>query len=201
MPHETKETNWVVITGAPCSGKTSVIRTFEDMGYPVVHEAARALIDEGLATGMSVSQIKSDILAFESRILERKIAAEQRLPEQQTVFLDRAIPDSIAYYRLENLPPDIPLIESRRFQYRRVFLFERFGFKTDEVRSEDDQAAARIESLIETAYTALGYKIVHVPVMPVPARQAFVLETLGEVKNPGPEDKEFDCSLKGRKPK
>ncbi|MBW2239191.1 MAG: AAA family ATPase [Deltaproteobacteria bacterium] len=34
-----QQTNWHVITGAPCSGKTSVICELERRGHPVVHEA------------------------------------------------------------------------------------------------------------------------------------------------------------------
>ena len=185
MPHETKDTNWVVITGAPCSGKTSVIRALENMGYPVVHEAARALIDTGLAQGKSLTEIKADILGFESMILQRKIEAERRLPIDKTVFLDRAIPDSIAYYRFEHLSDGVPLEESRRFRYRNVFLFERLRFETDDVRSEDEPSAARIESLIETAYANLGYDLIRVPVMPVPKRTALVLITIGETNDMG----------------
>ena len=45
------ETNWYVITGAPSSGKSSVIRELENLGYRVVHEVARAYIEEELKKG------------------------------------------------------------------------------------------------------------------------------------------------------
>jgi predicted ATPase len=60
-------------------------------------------------------------------------------------------------------------------RYSRVFLFEPIEFTKDPVRSEDTQAAARIERLIEEAYGELGYTVVRVPVMPIPARTDFVL--------------------------
>jgi len=90
-----KQTNWHVITGAPCSGKTTVIRELEQLGYPVVHEVARAYIDERLKTGETIDRIKADILSFERHILYKKIAIEQSLFKEETVFLDRAVPDSI----------------------------------------------------------------------------------------------------------
>ena len=36
-----QQTNWHVITGAPCSGKTGVIRELGQLGHLVVHEVAR----------------------------------------------------------------------------------------------------------------------------------------------------------------
>jgi predicted ATPase len=32
------ETNWYVVTGAPSSGKTTLVRELEKLGYRVVHE-------------------------------------------------------------------------------------------------------------------------------------------------------------------
>ncbi|MBW1726234.1 MAG: AAA family ATPase [Deltaproteobacteria bacterium] len=54
-----QRTNWYVTTGAPCSGKTAVISALEQLGYPVVHEVARAYIDEELKKGKSIAKIKS----------------------------------------------------------------------------------------------------------------------------------------------
>jgi predicted ATPase len=89
--------------------------------------------------------------------------------------LDRALPDSIAYYLLEGLDPTEPQRHSRRVRYSWVFLFEKLEFTKDSVRSEDAETAARIERLIEEAYSELGYPIVPVPLMPIPARADFVL--------------------------
>lgn len=94
-----QRTHWIVVTGAPCSGKTSVIRTLENNGYEVVHETARALIDHALAQGLTLEAVKADELTFERQVLSAKIAAESSLNKNRPIFLDRAIPDSIAYFR------------------------------------------------------------------------------------------------------
>ena len=120
-----QQTNWHVITGAPCSGKTAVIRKLEKLGYPVVHEVARAYIDERLRNGESIARIKADILSFERHILYKKIAIEQSLLKEETVFLDRAVPDSIGYYILEGLYPDEPIKKSKQTRYKKIFFFER----------------------------------------------------------------------------
>jgi len=168
-------TEWCVITGAPCSGKTAVVDELARRGFRVVPEAARAHIDAELKKGRRLDEIKSDPARFEGRIFRAKLAIEGRLPARERLFLDRALPDSIAYYRLEGLDPAEPRRHSRRLRYRRVFLFERIEFMKDSVRTEDAETAAHIEQLIEAAYTDLGYAVVRVPVIAVAERADFVL--------------------------
>lgn len=168
-------TQWCVITGAPCSGKTAVVDELAQRGWQVVAEAARAHIDTEMKKGRGLDEIKSDPARFEGHIFRTKLAIEARLPVQERLFLDRALPDSIAYYRLEGLDPTEPRRQSRRVRYRRVFLFERIEFMKDPVRTEDAETAAHIERLIEEAYTDLDYTVVRVPVMPVAERADFVL--------------------------
>jgi predicted ATPase len=169
-------TRWNVITGAPCSGKTSVIIELAQRGYRVVPEAARAHIDAELKKGRRLSEIKADPSRFEGHIFRTKLRIEARLPAGVALFLDRALPDSIAYYILEGLDPSEPRRHSLRVRYQQVFLFERLEFMKDPVRSENARTADRIERLIETAYGGLGYAITRVPVMPVPDRAEFILD-------------------------
>lgn len=174
--HFMQQTNWYVITGAPCSGKTAVIRELEQLGYPVMHEVARAYIDERLQNGETIDRIKADILSFEHHILYKKIAIEQSLLKEDTVFLDRAVPDSIGYYILEGLDPDDPIQKSRLWRYKKIFFFDRIPFEKDPVRSEDDKIASRLDGLLKESYRMLDYEIIFVPLMSVNERVSFVLK-------------------------
>lgn len=176
--HFMQQTHWHVITGAPCSGKTAVICELERRGYPVVHEAARAYIHEELQKGNTMAQIKADISAFERHILYQKIEIERSLSKDATVFLDRAIPDSIGYYLLEGLNPDDPIQKSGRWRYKNIFFFERITFEIDTVRSEDDEIAAALDGLLKKSYQMLGYEIISVPLMAVEDRVDFILKHL-----------------------
>ncbi len=171
-------TRWNVITGAPCSGKTSVINELARKGFRVVPEAARAYIHAEMMKGRRLGEIKSDPARFEGHIFRNKLRIEAALPAAEPLFLDRALPDSIAYYLLEGLDPSEPRRQSTRIRYQQVFLFERLDFVMDPVRSEDAQTADRIERLIESVYRSLGYTMVRVPVLPVPARIEFLLARL-----------------------
>ncbi len=170
--------NWHVITGAPCSGKTSVIREIGRRGYQVIHEVARAYIDRQLSRGRQINQIKADILQFERHILHEKLRIEASLKKAGPIFFDRGVPDSIAYYNLEGLDPAEPLRYSRRTGYSKIFFFERFDFLQDDVRSEDDEIAARLNNLLLDAYEKAGYNVIMVPVMAVKDRADLILEAI-----------------------
>ena len=174
----TRTTTWYVITGAPCSGKTAVIKQLEQRGYAVVHEVARAYIDAGLAQGKTLEQIKADEWGFERHILMAKVKLEAGLASDDVIFLDRAVPDSIAYYKLCGLDPAEPRQKSRTVRYRKIFLFERLTFLIDPVRSEDETTADRLGRLIEESYQSLGYKLIHVPPAGIAERTEFVLAHL-----------------------
>lgn len=173
--HDPALTCWHVVTGAPCSGKTAAIEALSRQGHRVVPESARAYIDRLLAQGRTLAQIKADPLNFERSILLEKVHLESALPRDQLIFMDRAIPDSVAYYRFEGLDPAEPLTHSRTVRYRSIFLLERFLFESDGVRSENEESAAHLEYLIADSYAALGYAIVRVPIMSIAQRTDFIL--------------------------
>lgn len=173
-----RATSWSVITGAPCSGKTAVIRMLAQQGYTVIHEVARAYIDAELAGGKTLSEIKADEWAFERHILMEKVRIESTLKTDEIIFFDRGIPDSVAYYRLNGLDAAEAFQRSAEVCYRNIFLFERLRFSKDKVRSEDEKTARQLNRLIEESYQSLGYDIIHVPVLSVKARTEFVLEHL-----------------------
>jgi predicted ATPase len=170
-----QQTKWRVITGPPCSGKTAVIQELEQLGYPVVHEVARAYIDQKLGNGETIAGIKADILSFERHILYKKIEIEQSLPKDKTIYLDRAVPDSIGYYIHEGLDPAEPIQRSKYWRYERIFFFERIPFEKDPVRSEDEKIALKLEGLLKESYQMLGYEVIVVPLMPVRQRVDFIL--------------------------
>ena len=99
---------------------------------------------------------------------------ESGLAENETIFFDRGVPDSIAYFKLAGLDPTEPVYFSKLVRYKKVFLLERLDFFKDRVRSEDEDTAVKLNLLIEESYRMLGYDIVHVPVLSVKGRTDFI---------------------------
>jgi predicted ATPase len=176
----TQFTRWVVITGAPSSGKTSVIEDLRARGYAVQAEVARELIEECLRRGLSVEEMRKDGgKRLQKDILRVKMARETALGPEACVFMDRGMPDSISYFRLAGLDVALAAQACRTFRYKAVFIFDRLPLVRDGVRSEDENMAQEIDGMLRGDYASLGYEPVAVPVMPVGARSDFILETLG----------------------
>jgi predicted ATPase len=176
------KTNWCVITGAPSSGKTSVIEELAHRGYAVQNEVARELIEQCLKEGRSLQQVRSDGDAardLQRRILELKLAREMALDINTLVFTDRGQPDSITYFRLAGLDTMEAEAAARLFQYRAVFIFDRLPIVKDNVRTEDEALARKIDQMIEEDYKKIGYVPVRVPVLPIKGRADFILKHLG----------------------
>src|SRR3989344_7422684 len=101
-----QKTNWYVVTGGPSSGKTTTVNLLKDRRYKTTIEHARHYIDTQKVTGRTVEEIRNNQLIFQRGILNMQIAQEQALSPNDVVFLDRAIPDALAYYRFLKFPVD-----------------------------------------------------------------------------------------------
>ena len=184
-------TNWCVITGAPSSGKTTLIIHLEKAGYEVVHEVARALIQSELARGLTLEQIRADKKTFENKILEAKVALEADLVKETLIFFDRGIPDSIAYFDIAGLDTGLAVEKSPSNHYRKVFLLDRLPFEKDRVRIEEQATADKLDQALEKSYRILGYEVTRIGVMSVEERLRTVLDILGE-GNHGKENRSHD---------
>ena len=171
-------THWYVFTGAPSSGKTTLLIEMAKRGYQVVPEVARAMIESGLKRGRTLHQIRGDKKAFERVILEKKVSIEKGMRRDEVVFFDRAIPDSIAYFKLAGLDPEEAISQSPRNHYRAVFLLDRLPFEKDPVRIEEPDSAKALEGLLEESYTMLGYDVIRLPVLSIKKRLEMVLGTV-----------------------
>lgn len=173
------KTNWVVITGAPSSGKTSVILELAKRGFDTQGEVARELIEARLQKGETLERIKGDDVGLQNDILNVKLSRHRALDPTHLVFLDRGICDSVTYFRLAGGPPEAAAAAAKLYTYRAVFIFDRLPLIKDGIRAEDDALARRIDEGIEADYRALGYDTIRVPVIPVPQRADLLLRALG----------------------
>jgi predicted ATPase len=172
------ETNWYVVTGAPSSGKTTLVRELEKRGYRVVHEVARDYIEMHMKQGRTLEQIRADKGSFENGILNAKIAIEAELPKNEVIILDRAIPDSIAYFDVAGLDTKVATEKSPRNRYKKIFLLDPLPYHVDHARIEDSQTAAKLDQGLEQSYKALGYDVIRVPAMPLQERIKFVVREM-----------------------
>lgn len=173
------ENNWYVITGGPSAGKTSTLALLAQQGYKVVPEAARSVIDEQLAAGRTLDEIRADEAAFQMAILKRKVADEQGLDPSEIIFCDRGVPDTLAYARHLGLAESPELLEQvAASRYKKVFLLEMLPYIKDYARAESAEEAQRIHAHLTVVYEQTSYPLVHVPVMLPEQRVEFILKNL-----------------------
>ena len=170
------DTNWYIITGGPSSGKSTLLTYLQSAGYVIIPEVARALIDEEIAKGKSLQEIRFDERAFQRRVFQRKIDLEEKLLSDQLTFLERGIPDSIAYYRLTGDEVEPVINASKKRKYKRVFLLEQVPFVKDYARTEDEGRANIISNFLHKAYQDVGYEVTTIPLLSVPERAEILLK-------------------------
>lgn len=172
-------TNWNVITGGPCTGKTTVVNILSERGYKTTIEHARHYIDTQKITGRTIEEIRENKREFQLGILNMQIEEEATLDVSEQVFLDRALPDAMAYYQFLGLEYDDRLIEQcNKYCYKRVFILARLPLTNDYARLEDEAEQIRIHNLIIKVYKSFPCPIVHVPVLPAEERVDYILRNL-----------------------
>lgn len=174
------QTNWHVITGAPCSGKTTLIDQFDKLGYFTVEEIGRQYITRELAKGRTLEELRSNESIFQRTLLDLRIRQEQELDPTRMTFLDRGLPDSLTFFRANGLNPNEILRDCQIFRYTSVFLLDRLPLQMNGVRAEDDSKLQFIDEWLLRDYEALGYEVKRVPVLPIAKRVSYVLDLLLE---------------------
>lgn len=172
-------TNWCVVTGGPSSGKTTTVNLLSDRGYKTTIEHARHYLDTQRADGKTVKEVREHQAQFQLGVLDMQIEQERSLSPTDLVFLDRAIPDALAYYRFLDLAPDEKLLDAMRaVSYKKIFILDNLPLVKDYARTEDAAAQKRIHELITEVYKSLPFPVLHVPVLSPVERVNYILENL-----------------------
>jgi predicted ATPase len=168
-----------VITGGPSSGKTTTVNILKSRGYKTTIEDAGHYIDLQRITGRKIEDIRRNKAVFQRTVVDLQVQQEGLLDPNELVFLDRAIPDSLAYYRFTGLEPTEKLLGAvAKCSYKKVFIMDLLPLDHDYARTEDDLDQMQINELITEVYEAMAAPVVRVPVLEAEARADFILANL-----------------------
>ncbi|MDB5265203.1 MAG: hypothetical protein JWN64_774 [Parcubacteria group bacterium] len=173
------ENHWQVITGGPCSGKTTLVNELASRGYQTVTESAREYIASELAKGVPMEVLRADQALLQSGIFDLKLIKEDAAPREGVVFLDRGLPDTRAYCRVHAVSESelmAKAIETAR--YENVFVLDSLPMLQDEIRTESEEEKKILHESTLNVYKELGFNIISVPVGTIEERVDFVLSRL-----------------------
>lgn len=173
-------TNWHVITGAPSCGKTTVINLLAERKYQTAPEGARLYMEREIARGRSLEEVHSNKIVTERGIAMAQLEVERGLQAKECIFLDRGIPDCLAWYRALGLNPNELLRECFHHRYASVFILDPLPLHQDGLRYKDTALQGFTDEWHVRDYRALGYSITRVSVMPPEGRIDFILSELTE---------------------
>jgi len=175
------ETNWHVLTGAACTGKTTLIDLLAKKGYQILPESARIFFEQEMAKGRNLENIRKDGGSLQRGIATLQLKFESECQASRITFLDRALPDSLTFYRVSGLNPNEILSKCFFYHYATVFVLERLPIHRNlTLGPEDNETSEFLNEWLFHDYSALGYSVIRVPVLSPPERLAFILERLSE---------------------
>jgi len=173
--------NIVVISGGPGFGKTSLVESVAAKGFPVGGEAAREIIAEQMKSGGDILPWKNR-RAFQQAVSQRRIDFWESIGEDDLAFVDRGIPDQLAFASFRGFEPS-PKLKSLALEYQYfpvVFICPPWKeiYVRDDVRTESFEEACRIHEIVCKTYGDLGYWLVDVPKCSMEERCDFILREL-----------------------
>ncbi len=181
--------NKVVITGAPGTGKTSIINGLEDKGYYCFHEIIRDMTSNAKKEGEAEAFVSNplvfveDALQFNKDLLSGRVQHYKNSLELDVPFsfFDRGVPDVLAYMDFFDQTYQEEFISAcEDHRYDSIFIVPPWQeiYISDNERLETFDEAEKIHEALVNTYTRFGYDPIIVPKNPVSDRIAFVLETL-----------------------
>lgn len=172
----------VVITGAPSSGKTTLINELNIKGHHCFEEISRAITLEAQKNGIDQLFLHQPLL-FSDMLLEGRTnqLIEAKKLKDEVVFLDRGIPDILAYMDYINASyPDSYIKSCQENRYHKVFLLPPWKeiYITDQARYESYEEAEKIHQFLLETYQKFNYEVIIIPPGTVQKRVSFIFNHL-----------------------
>ena len=169
-------TKRILISGAPGTGKTSIINELSNNGYPCHREISREIISNQIAIQGKITPWQ-DLEAFSQIVLKKRMTQFDEATEE-IEFYDRGIIDVIAYMRKEDLiinPEWIRLAKEYRY-FNKVFMAPPWKeiYQNDDERMEDFNTSIEVHKFMVNTYESFGYEIVLIPKANISKRINFI---------------------------
>jgi predicted ATPase len=172
----------IVITGGPGTGKTSIINALKKREYICFDEISRQVTLKAREEGIEQLFLTQPLLFSELLLKgrEKQFKAADTV-DAELVFLDRGLPDVLAYmdYIGDNYPETF-VKSCQNNLYDLVFILEPWQeiFVSDTERYENFDQAVNIHHHLLNTYERFDYKLWDVPFESVDKRADFILNVV-----------------------
>lgn len=173
-----KNSKAYIITGAPGTGKSTLIDALKNTGHMCFDEIARMIIAQELTKGTDHLPWLN-IRAFSKLVLAEMLAQKNEIFSNAVSFLDRGIPDIMGYFKHANILPDkLYYTELENYPYQKKVFFTPIWeeiYVTDSERMETIEEAKQISEALYSTYASLGFELITIPKADTKTRLDFVL--------------------------
>lgn len=172
----------VLLIGGPSTGKTTLLNHLKSLGYHCMDEVSREVTKNAQKQGI-------DQLFLEKPLLFSELLRDARIEQfcksatlpSDIVFIDRGIPDTVAYMDFIGQEyPDAFIEACKAHRYDLVFILPLWEeiHTTDAERYESFNEAQDIQKCLRKTYNNYGYNPIEVPIGPVEDRAQFILKKI-----------------------
>lgn len=172
----------IVIIGGPGTGKSTIIDGLTAKGFCCYPEISREVTMEAQKQGIEQLFLEKPLL-FSELLLEGRIKQHKNAQNEphEIVFLDRGIPDVLAYmhYIGDSYPTHFDLA-CRENIYTKIFILPPWKeiYVSDDERYENFEQAKLIHDHLTETYENYGYELIEVPKDSLDNRILFILDEI-----------------------
>ena len=182
-PCQSIETNWIVLTGAPGSGKTSISQSLHSYGFSIIPEMSRIVIEDALEKGFSIQEIMQNPELLTNSILARNYYRATNLSPDELFIWDTGLLDSAAFYNVAGIDYQCRLGFLNAYRYKSVIFLEMLPqdvLGKDQARPQDVVLRNRIDKALRSIYSQLGYSLAIVPISEIESRTKQVVKIINQ---------------------
>ncbi|MFE3868977.1 AAA family ATPase [Flavobacterium sp. LS2P90] len=174
----------IVIIGGPGTGKSTIIDGLIANGYCCYPEISREVTLEAKKQGIEQLFLEKPLLFSELLLEGRKKQFQDASQEpHDIVFIDRGIPDVLAYmHYIGDSYPDFFDAACREHTYSKIFILPPWEdiYISDGERYENFEQAKIIYTHLAETYQNYGYELIEVPKDTLDNRILFILDEISK---------------------